>query len=745
MIKENLNSLNNMQKEAVLKTEGPLLILAGAGSGKTRVLTYRIAYLIENGISPFNILAITFTNKAAKEMKERLDKLTELSKNIWVSTFHSTCVRILRRDIEKLGYTNQFTIYDADDSEKLIKEICKQFKVNDDVITPKNILSEISRQKDKLITANTYYQNNSSDFKKKIIADIYIEYEKKLKENNSLDFDDLIFKTVQLFTTHSEILEKYQDRFHYIMVDEYQDTSTSQYSLIKLLASKHKNLCVVGDDDQSIYGWRGADINNILGFEKDFKGASVIKLEQNYRSTKIILSTANKVIENNFGRKEKSLWTENDDGELITFAKSNSDIEEAKYVTEKIKEKCENLNSYKDFAILYRTNTLSRLLEEHLVKQSIPYRLYGGVNFYGRKEIKDILAYLKVLQNRYDDISLKRIINVPKRSIGNTTIEKVTQYSLEHNISFFETLKKSNEIDEFGRKSKNLAEFYNMIKSFIDYLETTTISNLIDIVIEKTGYIAELEKEGTEEAFSRIENLKEIKNKAIEFEQANENATLSDFLEEVSLVADLDSMEDEENVVTLMTLHSSKGLEFPIVFITGFEEGIFPSYRALTSPNANVEIEEERRLLYVGITRAKEELFITNSKSRLQNGKYMNNLTSSFFKELPKEFLNIEIKKNENTYSNFNKEEFQNQMGKYRPKPKYIPNVSPYLKKELPAPKNIKLDFSEGDTVNHFKFKNGKILKIVPAGADYEVTIDFENFGIKKLMANLSKIKKSAT
>lgn len=745
-ILEKINSLNDSQKEAVLKTEGPLLLLAGAGSGKTRVLTHRIAYLIQKGVSPFNILAITFTNKAAREMRERVENITNLGKEVWVSTFHSTCVKILRRDIHKIGYTNQFTIYDAEDSEKVIKEICKEFKINDEILPPKSIIFEISNQKDKLIDATTYSQN-VNDFRKKMIADVYIAYENRLKSNNALDFDDIILKTVQLFASNIDVLEKYQERFKYIMVDEYQDTSTCQYTLIKLLANKYQNICVVGDDDQSIYGWRGADINNILNFEKDFENTTVIKLEQNYRSTKIILNTANEVIKNNFGRKDKTLWTQNIDGELITYNKCNSDKEEASFIAKTIMENFnKNNRAYKDFAILYRTNNLSRLVEECLVKNSIPYKLYGGVNFYGRKEIKDVISYLKVLVNPNDDISLKRIINIPKRGIGETTINKINEYAVKNNISFFAAL---NELDNINISSKtinSLLKFLNIILELMELDKNQNMADFIENVLEKTLYIEELKKEGTDEALNRIENITELINKAIEFEENFDNKNpadyddyqqtkLSKFLEDIALVADIDSMENSENVVTLMTLHSSKGLEFPIVFIIGFEEGIFPSYRAITSPNFS-EVEEERRLLYVGITRAKEQLFITSTKTRLRNGRFVNNAVSSFFKEIPKKFLNIIPQKEKN-----NNKLTENISVDKNKTTKYKPNI-PYLKKDIPIPKNITIDFKIGDTIKHFKFGNGTVLEIEPAGADFEVKVDFENFGIKKVMANLSKLKK---
>ncbi len=735
-----LNKLNPMQKKAVLSTEGALLLLAGAGSGKTRVLTHRIAYLINKDIRPFNILAITFTNKAAKEMKERVNSICAEGSQVLVSTFHSLCVRILRSHIDKIGYTNKFTIYDADDAERLIKDIMKEYKINDDVLSSKYVLSQIGRQKDKLITPTAFSQNVGSDFKKKLIADIYIAYENRLKANNSLDFDDLIFKTVQLLANNIDVLDYYQERFKYIMVDEYQDTSTSQYMLIKLLANKYKNLCVVGDDDQSIYGWRGADINNILDFEKDFNNATVIKLEQNYRSSKTILEAANFVIKNNFGRKEKSLWTENEQGSLINYEKCNSDREEATFIAKEISKKIKEGYSYKDFAILYRTNSLSRLLEEQLVFSSIPYKLYGGVNFYGRKEIKDIISYLKVLENPNDDISLKRIINVPKRGIGDATILKASEYAEENNISLFEALSKAEHIADLGRKTKSVLDFYNIMVCFKEKSEKLNVADLIDYILEETGYLEELKKEGTDEALGRISNLEEFVSKAVEYEESknDEDKSLTRFLEEVSLVADIDNMEEGEDVVTLMTLHSSKGLEFPVVFIAGFEEGIFPTYRAIISDNPS-DIEEERRLLYVGITRAKKELYLTNAKSRLQHGRYVSNAPSSFFKELPKDLIHIKQKLEKRSTISFNIEEPTNN---YRPKPSYRPNVSSYLKKDIPSPKNVSLDFIVGDIVRHFKFGQGKVLNISPAGADYEVTINFDNIGEKKLMANLSKLKK---
>ncbi len=742
-MKELIDKLNPMQKEAVLSTNGPLLLLAGAGSGKTRVLTHRIAYLIEKGVRPFNILAITFTNKAAKEMKERVTNICEDGNQVLVSTFHSLCVRILRQYIDKIGYTNRFTIYDADDTERVVKDIMKEYKIDDSILSVKYVLGEIGRAKDKLMTPKTYAENFSLDFKKKLISDIYIAYEDRLKTNNALDFDDLIFKTIQLFANNIDVLDFYQERFKYIMVDEYQDTSTSQYTLIKMLSNKYKNICVVGDDDQSIYGWRGADINNILDFEKDFQNAKVIKLEQNYRSSKTILEAANFVIKNNFGRKEKSLWTKNEQGKLIDYEKCGTDREEAMFIANEILNKLKEGYSYKDFAILYRANSLSRVLEEQLVFLSIPYKLYGGVNFYARKEIKDIISYLKVLQNPNDGISLKRIINVPKRGIGDATISKVNDYAIENDFYLFKALSMSNEIEDLGRKAKSVESFYNLMLDFMKKRDKLNIPDLIDYILEETGYIKELKEEGTEEAYNRISNLEEFVSKAVEYEQNMENGeekSLTKFLEEVALVADIDSMEEDDNLVTLMTLHTSKGLEFPVVFIAGFEEGIFPTYRAITNPDASA-LEEERRLLYVGITRAKQELYITNAKSRLQHGRYINNAPSSFFNELPQKLINIKEKTEKVNNIIVNDEEETNN-GKYRPKPIYKPNVSAYFKKNIPEPKSVSLDFTVGDRIRHFKFGEGEVLKIDPAGADYEVTIKFDNFNEKKLMANLSKLKK---
>ncbi|MFI3230148.1 MAG: UvrD-helicase domain-containing protein [bacterium] len=749
MINDKINQLNPMQKEAVLHTEGALLIIAGAGSGKTRVLTHRMAYIIEQGVNPLNILAFTFTNKAAKEMKQRIKELTPEGNKILVSTFHSTCVRILRKHIHHLGYSSNFTIYDADDSEKIIKDIIKEFKINDEVLTPKYIKNEISKQKDQLINAKKYEEMVQADFMKKQISDVYKEYESKLKINDALDFDDLISRTVQLFLEYPEVLKSYSNRFKYVMVDEYQDTSVSQYKLIKLLSSEHKNLCVVGDDDQSIYGWRGADITNILNFEKDFENTKVVKLEQNYRSTKNILDLANNVIVNNPTRKNKKLWTENEQGELITYEKCSSDREEGNYVVNKILEKVKKGHDYKDFAILYRNNSLSRVAEEQLIALSIPYRIYGGINFYSRREIKDIMAYLKAIENPNDEVAIRRIINVPKRGIGDATIMKVGEYARENNISFYEALSNSLNIPEIGRKAKSITQFYNLIESFNKLYQTVPISEFIDYVLEHSGYRGELEKELTEDSRIRRENLGEFISKAVEYENSQEEEinknSLTGFLQEVALVADIDNMEDSSNVVTLMTMHSAKGLEFSIVFIVGFEEGILPSYRAISVKDENLTpMEEERRLLYVAITRAKERLYISSTKTRLQNGRFTNNSPSSFLKELSPELLYMKKKKEKKVKALFDSVESK-KASIYRPQPNYKPTISSsHIKQDIDPNEPYTLEFKSGDKIKHFKFGQGEIVEIHEKAEekDYQLVIQFEKFGKKTIMAKMSVLIK---
>jgi DNA helicase-2/ATP-dependent DNA helicase PcrA len=732
MLIDSINTLNPEQKKAVLTTEGPLLILAGAGSGKTRVLTHRIAYMIEQGVRPFNILAITFTNKAAREMKERVSAITPQGDDVWVSTFHSSCVRILRREIERIGYTSRFTIYDADDSERLVKNILKEMNISDKVYKPKAVLSEIGAQKDKLIGPEKYAQLVEKDFRMKKVADIYMAYQKHLKDNNALDFDDLIFKCVELFQNNPDVLEKWQDRFRYIMVDEYQDTNASQYKLISLLAKKYNNLCVVGDDDQSIYGWRGADIHNILDFEKDFKGTTTIRLEQNYRSSENILNAANAVIRNNTIRKSKTLRTEAEAGELLRFYKASNDRDEAKFISEHIASGVEKGAKYSDFAILYRNNALSRVIEEQLVRDAVPYRLFGGVRFYDRKEIKDIMSYLKALYNPNDDLAIRRIINVPKRGIGDATINKVAEAAEENEISFYSALLSADAIPELAGKAKPLNRFTEMLVELRECAENESIDELIETVLDKTGYRKELEDENTDEARGRLENLQELISKAVEFAQANEDAGLAGFLEEVALVADVDGFTEGADTVVLMTLHSSKGLEFPTVFIAGFEDGIFPSYRSITS-GVESDVEEERRLCYVGITRAKCELYLTSASERMQYGNRVSNLPSRFLKEIPDNLIEME-KKEIPAREAEPKRHYAYSANTYRPKP-----TAGY---RMPEPKNVTIDFEVGDSVKHMKFGVGTVTAISPAGADYEVTVEFANLGTKKLMAALAKLKK---
>lgn len=606
------DTLNAEQREAVFHTEGPLLILAGAGSGKTRVLTHRIAYLIEEkGINPWNILAITFTNKAAGEMRERVDDIVGFgSESIWVSTFHSTCVRILRRHIDRLGYDNNFTIYDSDDQKTLMKDVCKLLQIDTKTYRERTILSAISSAKDEMVTPEEYELNAYGDFSKKKIAEAYKEYERQLKANNALDFDDLLVKTVQLFQTQPEILEYYQDRFRYIMVDEYQDTNTVQFKLISLLAAKYKNLCVVGDDDQSIYKFRGANIQNILSFEKEFEHTKVIKLEQNYRSTSTILDAANAVIKNNVGRKAKSLWTENGEGEKIQFRQFDTAYDEAEYIVGDIRERVDNGKAaYCDHAVLYRTNAQSRLFEEKMITANIPYKIVGGVNFYARKEIKDLLAYLKTIDNGKDDLAVRRIINVPKRGIGLTTVNRITEAAQQRGISFYEALCSADLVPGLGRSISKLESFAAMIEYFRKEAEHLSITELMEEILTETGYVEELKAEGEEEAEARLQNIDEFLNKIAAYEESCEEElpTLSGFLEEVALVADIDSLDEESDYVVLMTLHSAKGLEFPYVYLAGMEDGIFPSYMTITADDPT-EIEEERRLCYVGITRAKKNL-----------------------------------------------------------------------------------------------------------------------------------------
>lgn len=740
--------LNPMQQKAVLKTEGPVLVLAGAGSGKTGALTVRIAHLIENGVKPWNILAITFTNKAAKEMRERVNGLIgDKAQDIWVSTFHSTCVRILRRDIDKIDYSRDFSIYDTDDQEKMMKEVFKRlnFSIMDKTFSIKMALAEISKQKEELVSWEDYEKKTDKDIRKVRFAKAYRIYQKLLKENNALDFDDLIYKTVQLFRTNPDVLEYYQDKFKYIMVDEYQDTNTSQYELVRMLSEKYKNICVVGDDDQSIYGWRGANIRNILEFEKDFQNTEVIKLEQNYRSTKTILDAANSVIHNNTKRKDKTLWTENDKGSIIHVKKADNEYDEARFVADKINELAvKGERKYKDFAVLYRANAQSRALEDCFVKKSIPYRLFGGVRFYERKEIKDILSYLKVIANPADTIALKRIINVPKRGLGEASIDKVEVFASENNISLYEAMSHIDEITDLKTRAKKFKEFYEVMKSIEEDAENLSVPELIDSVITKTGYVQILEDEGTDEALARIENIDEFVSKASEYEKNADEPSLRGFLEDIALVADIDNYNEDDDCVSLMTMHSAKGLEFPYVFIVGMEEGMFPSYRVMMY-GTNDDMEEERRLCYVGITRAKEELFLVYAKSRMQHGITQYNAISRFLKEIPMELVEMPIKAQSSEVSDYiRKSEMKIKPTFTRPTP--YGGLSGIQKKpvsnSMPSPKNVTLEYEVGDKVRAPKYGIGTVKSITPGGADFEVEVSFGDKGVKKFMAGLSKLKK---
>ncbi len=735
------DTLNNEQREAVFHTEGPLLILAGAGSGKTRVLTHRIAYLIdEKGVNPWNILAITFTNKAAGEMRERVDRIVGFgAESIWVSTFHSTCVRILRRHIDRLGYGTNFTIYDADDQKTLMKDVCKQLQIDTKIYKERALLSTISAAKDEMIMPDEFELNAAGDYHKQRIAKVYREYEKQLRANNALDFDDLLVKTVQLLQTQPDILEYYQERFRYIMVDEYQDTNTVQFKLISILAKKYQNLCVVGDDDQSIYKFRGANIKNILNFESVFEHAKVIKLEQNYRSTETILNAANGVIRNNYGRKDKSLWTENGEGDKIVFKQFEDAFEEANYVVNDIRRKVDDgIRSYNDHAILYRTNAQSRMFEEKLVTANIPYKIVGGINFYSRKEIKDLLAYLKTIDNGKDDLAVRRIINVPKRGIGLTTINRVQDSALERGVGFYEALLTADMIPGIGRSAAKLTSFVALIEHFKEEAKTKLPSELMKEILDYTGYIEDLEADSKEEAEERIANIDELLNKIAAYEESceDEMPTLSGFLEEVALVADIDSLDETNDYVVLMTLHSAKGLEFPEVYLVGMEDGLFPSYMTITADEPE-EIEEERRLCYVGITRAMENLTMTCAKRRMVRGETQYNKMSRFLKEVPVHLFASNGKMEKEEY------ELPKQNSYYQAK-------QAFKTKAFATPKPVQNfgtntggpGYDVGDRVRHMKFGEGLVLSIVSGGRDYEVTVDFDNAGVKKMFAGFAKLQK---
>ena len=761
------DKLNEPQREAVYHTDGPLLILAGAGSGKTRVLTHRIAYLIEErNVNPWNILAITFTNKAAGEMRERVDSLVGFgSESIWVSTFHSMCVRILRRFIDRLGYDNRFTIYDTDDQKTLMKEVCKKVAIDTKVFKERSLMSAISSAKNELILPDEFELNAGGDFAKLKIAKVYREYEAQLKANNALDFDDLLVKTVQLLQTQPDVLENYQERFRYIMVDEYQDTNTVQFQLVRLLAGKYRNLCVVGDDDQSIYKFRGANIRNILDFEHEFSDACVIKLEQNYRSTGNILNAANRLIANNKGRKEKTLWTANGEGELVHLRQFDTGYDEADFIAEDIKKEVRAGASYNDHAVLYRTNAQSRLLEEKFVAMNVPYKIVGGVNFYARREIKDLLAYLKTIDNGMDDIAVRRIINVPKRGIGLTTINRIQESAAERGLGFYETLMAPELIPGIGRSAAKLDSFAALIEYFKGLTGQMSITDLLREVIEKTGYMESLDSEDKEDAQARKENIDELINKAAAYEEAAEDrdepATLSAFLEEVALVADIDSLDEEQDYVVLMTLHSAKGLEFPHVYLAGMEDGLFPSYMTITSDDRD-DLEEERRLCYVGITRAEQELTLTCARRRMVRGETQYNKISRFIKEIPAELLDTgsrriepetEVPVQQNTYAHAREAfrarafgaAYSNGAGKSSgvSSGKSSQGLASLQKgSQLAAGSGVSPDYAEGDRVRHVKFGEGTVLEIRSGGRDYEVTVDFDSAGVRKMFAKFAKLVK---
>lgn len=798
------DTLNPMQKEAVLHTEGPLLILAGAGSGKTRVLTHRIAYLIdEKEVNPWNILAITFTNKAAGEMRERVDALVGFgAESIWVSTFHSTCVRILRRYIENLGYTTSFSIYDSDDQKTLMKQVFKTLDIDTKQYKERSVLSIISFAKDKLISPEEFLLNAGQDFRQKKVGEIYKEYQNQLKKNNALDFDDLIVKTVELFQNNHLVLEHYQERFRYIMVDEYQDTNTAQFKLISLLASKYGNLCVVGDDDQSIYRFRGADIENILSFEQTFPGAKVIKLEQNYRSTQNILDAANGVIRHNQGRKEKSLWTANGTGDKILFKQFEAARDEADYIARQIRD---SSCPCQDQAVLYRTNAQSRLLEERCIFYNVPYRLVGGVNFYQRKEIKDILAYLKTIANGVDDLSVLRIINVPKRGIGAASMGKVTVFASEHGMSLYGALGNARMVPGLGKAVEKIGRFTAQIEGFrsMAQSEEYSIKELIEAILEETGYEEELQSEGEIEAETRMENIEELISKAAAYEEDAQYPSLDEFLEQVALVADIDNVDSSEDRVTLMTLHSAKGLEFPKVYLAGMEDGLFPGMMAISSDD-RTDMEEERRLCYVGITRAKKELVITAARKRMIHGETRYCKVSRFVEEIPAGLLReerLEPALGNETGGTFGNTYFTggysvsgmkpgsdeeglpwNQPGSgtvstfgkgynaYASKTANFGSGSkgaggsglrgestggglekgtkagfgknPGFGKTFTVQKAETLEYKEGDRVRHDRFGDGTVKKITDGARDYEVTVEFDTSGQRKMMACFAKLKK---
>lgn len=733
-----LNGMNPEQAEAVKATEGPLLIMAGAGSGKTRVLTHRIAYLmVEKGVNPYNILAITFTNKAAREMKDRIENiLGGASDNIWISTFHSMCVRILRRDIDRIGMNRNFTILDSTDQQSVIKAILKEKNIDPKKFDPRSLLGSISSAKNELTTPEEL-SKQVGGYYDQVVSDVYTEYQKRLRKNQALDFDDLIMTTIQLFQRVPEVLEFYQRKFQYIHVDEYQDTNRAQYMLVKLLASRFQNLCVVGDSDQSIYRWRGADIANILSFEKDYPRATVIFLEQNYRSTKRILQAANEVIQKNSNRKPKNLWTENHDGEKISYFRADTEQTEAQFVTGKIKEMTESgKRKYSDFAILYRTNAQSRVMEEVLLKSNIEYSIVGGIKFYDRKEIKDILAYLRLISNPDDDISLMRVINVPKRGVGATSIDKIARYAQDHDISMFSALEEADFIGLSPKITKAVIEFKEMVKGYSGMQEYLSVTELVEEILEKSGYIDMLKAEKSIESQSRLENLDEFLSVTKSFEQSNDDKSLVAFLTDLALVADIDKLDEDDqpkDSVILMTLHAAKGLEFPIVFLMGMEEGVFPHSRSLMEED---EMEEERRLAYVGITRAEEQLYLTNAQMRTLFGQTKMNPVSRFIQEIPADLLDDVMAEKKSAFTPFGKSAAK---APTRPAPR-----KPVSRPVQTTTGGESVAWQVGDKAQHKKWGTGTVVSVKGSGDSVELDIAFPSpMGIKRLLAKFAPIEKA--
>ena len=747
-----LEGLNDKQKEAVLAVEGPCLVIAGAGSGKTKVLTHKIAYLIENqDIKPWNILAITFTNKAAKEMKERITNLIgDTANEMWIGTFHSICIRILRKYIDRVGYSSDFVIFDSSDQKTLVKQCIKSLNLDDKIFTDRGVLSEISNSKNEMLTPDQYKLRTNNEIRKEKIAKVYEMYQNKLKENNALDFDDIINVTIQILTENPDALEYYSEKFKYVLVDEYQDTNKAQFTLITLLSSRFGNITVVGDNDQGIYSFRGADITNILNFEKDFPGTKIIKLEQNYRSTKAILDVANAVIKHNEKKYEKNLWTEAEGGHLPTVVRADNEYEEANFIVEQInKLRREEYYKYSDFTVLYRTNAQSRSIEDIFNREAIPYKIIGGQKFYERKEIKDAIAYLRLIHNQDDNLSLQRIINEPKRGIGQTSMEKIESMSAIHGISMYEVIKRA---DEYGLNKVflNSREFVQTIEEISSKKGEMLISEILKEVLNKTGYTKALELENTAQAESRMENLDEFLTVIMEFEQENAENGLSEFLENITLASDIDGMEETDDSVTLMTLHSAKGLEFPVVFLVGMEEGLFPSYKSIGEQK---ELEEERRLCYVGITRAREYLFLSCAKQRTIFGSTTCNKISRFIGEIPTELLEgadeltkqAKVKEdNEWTYGNRFNQGTTFVIGGEKPRTQFAFRTAESFLNNIVAAKPVDVDLSKyraGQTIYHKKFGEGVITEVSPEGDDLKLDISFEKAGHKRLMAKYANLE----